>query len=477
MRSLRATALLLCVAGAPEALPSSPSPAKARALSWIDENDGRARQVNHRIWELAEVGLKEVQSSAELQTWLRENGFRVTIGVSALPTAFVAEWGSGRPVIGILAEYDALPDLSQMAVPRQEARVPGAAGHACGHSVFGAASTAAAIAVRQALREGAGTIRLYGTPAEETSIGKIYMARDGVFDECDVVLHWHASDRTRSQFLTTKAVVSVKFTFKGVAAHASAAPEDGKSALDAGELMNAGVNFLREHVREDARIHYVITDGGGQPNVVPPRAQVWYYIRADSHDDVERYFKRIGDVAKGAALMTATEVSIDIPSDTHEILPNRPLAEAIDRNLRAVGAPAWSDEDRTFAREIQKAFGRVADVALAEVVEPLPGAVDLEPASTDVGDVSWRVPVGGLNVACYARGIPYHSWPVVACTGMSIGERGMLVAAKALAATAIDLFETPALVMAARADFDARRANKTFHSLLPEGQKPPTAIR
>ncbi|MBI1854206.1 MAG: amidohydrolase [Planctomycetes bacterium] len=458
-------------------LASPASTVKPAALSWIDAHAEKAKAVNHAIWEYAEVGLQETKSSAELEAWLGAEGFRVKSGVAGMPTAFVAEWGSGKPIIGILAEYDALPGLSQKAQPTEEARVPGAAGHACGHSVFGTASTTAAIAVRHALTEGQGTIRLYGTPAEETSIGKIYMARDGFFDDCDVVLHWHASDRTRSQFLSTKAVVSAKFTFHGVAAHASAAPYDGKSALDAVELMDVGVNFYREHVKEDARIHYVITDGGGQPNVVPPRAQVWYYVRANSHEDVEKYFARVHDIAKGAALMTGTTVSVEFPSDTHELLPNRPLAEAIDANLRAIGMPAWTDEEKAFAREIQRSFGRVVDPPMCTEVEKLPEQVDLEPASTDVGDVSWHVPVGGLNVSCYANGIPYHSWPVVACTGMSIGEKGMFLAAKALAASAIDCFEKPDLVKAAKVDFAARRAKFTFHTLLPEGQKPPTSIR
>jgi aminobenzoyl-glutamate utilization protein B len=346
--------------------------------------------------------------------------------------------------------------------------------------VFGTASTAAAIAVKQAIASGAvkGTVRLYGTPAEETGIGKTYMLRDGLFKDADIVLTWHASDRTAAGYDYSKANVSVKFHFSGLPAHASVSPHEGRSALDAVELMDAGVNFMREHIRPDARIHYVITNGGGQPNVVPPEAEVWYYIRADKHADVERYYAWIQDIAKGAALMTKTTLSsVRVEADMHEVLPNRALSELIHHNLEAVGAPRFTDEDKAFARGTQSALGRTFDRALSERVEPLPAQPEQGQASTDVGDISWQVPVGSLTVATYSVGAPGHSWQIVACTGGHIGETGMLVAAKALAGTAIDLMATPALVEKARADFTAIRSPLSFVTLIPEGQKAPTTIR
>ena len=465
---------------APAGQPPSSSSARATALAWIDANAAALKTANQRIWSAAEVGLAEVKSSRELITLLRSNGFDVQEGVAGMPTAFVASYGKGTPVIGILAEYDALPGLSQEVVPERKARAGADAGHGCGHSIFGTASTGAAIAVKQAIASGqaTGTIRLYGTPAEETGIGKTYMLRDGLFKDADIVLTWHASDKTTAGYDYSKANVSVKFHFSGLAAHASVSPHEGRSALDAVELMDAGVNAMREHIKPDARIHYVITNGGGQPNVVPPEAEVWYYIRADTHADVERYYAWVQEIAKGAAMMTRTTLSsVKVDADMHEVLPNRALSELVHHNLEAVGAPRFTDEDKTFARATQAALGRAFDQALSERVEPLPDRPEQGLASTDVGDISWQVPVGSLTVASYTFGAPGHSWQIVACTGGRIGETGMLVAAKALAGTALDLLSTPALVERARADFTAIRSPLAYVTFIPEGQKAPTAIR
>ena len=353
-------------------------------------------------------------------------------------------------------------------------------GHGCGHSIFGTASTGAAIAVKQAIERGAirGTIRLYGTPAEETGIGKTYMIRDGLFKDADVILSWHAGDRTAASYSYTKALVSVKFRFTGLPAHASVSPHEGRSALDAVELMNAGVNYLREHVKEDARIHYVITHGGGQPNVVPPEAEVWYYIRANKHTDVERYVEWVKEIAAGAAMMTRTTLAgVQVDSDLHEVLPSRTLSEVIQRNLELVGPPSFTDAEKAFARETQAALRGGRDVALSETIAPLPDGPGQGVASTDVGDISWFVPVGQLTAASYTFGAPGHSWQIVACTGMSIGEKGMMVAARALAGAAVDLFESPALITRARAELDALRATLPFVTLIPEGQRAPRTIR
>ncbi|MDO8678319.1 MAG: amidohydrolase, partial [Acidobacteriota bacterium] len=402
-------------------------------------------------------------------------------GVAGMPTAFVASYGTGRPVIGILAEFDALPGLSQDATAERKARPEVIAGHGCGHSVFGTASTAAAIGVKQALASGAikGTVKLFGTPAEETGIGKTYMLREGLFKDVDTILSWHAGDRTAASWDFSKAIVSVKFKFEGLPAHASTSPHQGKSALDAVELMNVGVNFMREHVKEDTRIHYVITNGGGQPNVVPPSAEVWYYLRANKHTDVEEYFVWLTEIARAAAAMSRTKlIETRVDSDMHEVLPNRTLTEVIQKNLELVGPPVFDQREKAFARAMQKDVKPQPVLALAERVEPLPaGPPEQGLHSTDVGDLTWFFPVGQLTVATYAYGAPGHSWQIVACTGMSIGEKGMMVAAKTLAGSAIDLYRTPDLIQRARDDQKKMVGGSKYTTLIPEGQKAPKTIR
>ncbi len=459
------------------------SRARRTAFDRVDADLDRLRQINRTIWEAAEVGLEERRSSGTLITYLEDNGFAVQKGIAGMPTAFVGSYGSGAPVIAILAEYDALPGMSQRSEPTRTARVAGGAGHACGHSVFGTASVAAAVAAREAMEKSGlrGTIRLYGTPAEETGIGKTYMVKEGLFKDCDVALHWHPSDRTQTSFSLCKAVVSVKYTFSGLAAHASLSPHDGRSALDGVELMNIGANYLREHLKEDARIHYVITDGGGQPNVVPPKAQVWYYLRANDHADVEYMYRRMEKIATGAAMMTDTKVEIEVASDAHELVPNRVLSEVIQRNLELVGAPSFSTAEKAFARRTQEplveARGEDLPLSLSETVLPLPEEPVLVKASTDVGDVSWMVPTGGCRVASYTYGAPGHSWQIVACTGMSIGEKGLVVAAKALAGATVELLGSPTLVSRAKADFAKWRGDRPYTSLIPRQQRAPEKIR
>lgn len=456
---------------------------KATALAWVDENAADLKKLNRVIWEAAELGLDEHVSSKALREYLRRHGFTIESGLAGMPTAFVASYGSGEPVVAILAEFDALPGMSQKATPEQTPHVEGGNGHACGHSAFGAGSTGGAVATRYAMEKHGlkGTIRLYGTPAEETGIGKTYMVKEGVFSDCDAALHWHPSSRTKTSYSLCKAIVSVKYTFHGLPAHASLSPHDGRSALDAVELMNIGANFLREHLKEDARIHYVISDGGGQPNVVPPRAQVWYYLRANDHRDVEHLFARIEKIARGAALMTDTDLEIEVASDSHELVPNRPLSELIQRNLMLVGAPVFDDAEKSFARKTQEplvaARGRSIEMPLSEEIDPLPDEPDLIRASTDVGDVSWMVPTGGFRVACYTYGAPGHSWQIVACTGMSIGEKGLVVASRVMSASAIEILGDVDLLAAAKRDFAGRREGIPYTSLIPKDQKAPLKIR
>ncbi len=474
MGMLSTAALLLSLAAADGAR------AKTAALTWVDANTDSLKRVNQNIWSYAETGLEEVRSSKELITLLKSQGFEVEEGVAGMPTAFVATFGSGRPSIGILAEYDALPGLSQDKVPERREREGVRSGHGCGHSIFGTASTGAAIAIKQAIASGAisGTIKLYGTPAEETGIGKTYMLREGYFRDDDVILTWHASPVTSSGFSYSKANVSVKFRFSGLPAHASTSPHQGRSALDAVELMSVGVNYMREHVKEDTRIHYVVTGGGGQPNVVPPEAEVWYYVRANKHRDVEDYFEWVNEIARAAAAMSRTELkAVQVDADMHEVLPNRTLSEILQRNLELVGAPRFTEDEKEFARKTQADLPRAPEKALSEEIEPLPDEPEQELASTDVGDISWFVPVGELSVASYSYGAPGHSWQIVACTGTSIGEKAMLVAAKSLAGTAVDLYASPELVRKAKADFEAIRKPLDFVTLIPEGQKAPKSIR
>lgn len=467
--------------------PGSNAALKSRAFEWLDARSGSLGQVNRRIWSYAETSLQESRSARELRDLLAAEGFRVEEGVAGMPTAFVATYGSGRPVIGILAEYDALPGVSQAAAPEPAAGPNPAAGHACGHSAFGVGSTAAALAIARLIADGSlrGTVRLYGTPAEETAIGKVYMLRDGYFRDDDVVFAWHPGSMTLVPYGSSKAMVSVKFRFRGSAAHAAAQPHAGRSALDAVELMNAGVNAMREHVREDARIHYVITRGGDQPNVVPADAEVWYYIRADRFADVVNYFGWVRDIAEGAARMTRTELAAaHVDSEMHEVLPVRSLAELVHRNLTAIGPPAWSDAERAFARTTQRNFRDPngvrydqSPVPLSERIEPLPDQPVRGGASTDVGDVSWFVPVGNVMVAAYGYGLPTHSWPVVAAMGTSIADRALLTAAKTIAASAIDLYRDPELLARVKADFTATRGDTPWETLIPAGQPVPAQVR
>lgn len=478
---------LLCLCSAPpasEVVDADLPPAKRSALDFIDSQRNTFAELNRKIWSYAEVGLQEHRSAAEIVHLLRQHGFDVKTGVAGMPTAFVASYGSGSPVIGILAEYDALPGLSQTVAPERKPVVEGGAGHACGHSALGAAATAAAIAVRYAMEAHGlrGTIRLYGTPAEETGIGKFYMLRAGLFDDLDVCFHWHPSTRNHVLYTSSKAIASIKFTFRGTPAHASTSPHNGRSALDGVELMNVGVNYMREHVKEDARIHYVITDGGGQPNVVPPRAQVWYYVRADRHEDMEAYARWVMDIARAAAMMSRTSVEIEIITDNHELIPNRPLSEVVYANFQLVGPPEFTSDEKAFAAKLQEPLkqlnsGSVPDKPLEEGLEPLPDKPDRMKGSTDVGDISWFVPTSGVGVVCFVAGAPGHSWQNVASVGSTIGEKGLIVAAKVLALSAIDVLLDPTIATKAKEDLKERLKAREYRTLVPEDRVAPTAIR
>jgi aminobenzoyl-glutamate utilization protein B len=425
------------------------------------------------IWGYAELGYLETESSRRLQSYLSARGFAVDSGVAGMPTAFVASAGGGTPVIAILAEFDALPGLSQRAVPVREPEAEGAPGHACGHHLFGAASAAAGVAVARWLEaEGRrGTVRVYGTPAEEGGSGKVYMAREGLFDDVDVVLHWHPADRNDASPYTTTANKSAHFRFHGVAAHAASAPELGRSALDGVEAMNHMVNLLREHVPQESRIHYVITHGGDAPNIVPERAEVYYYVRHPQAAQAEALFERVVAAADGAALGTGTRVEYEVMHGNHPVLPNEVLSRAVDHNLRAEGGVMYDGDERAFAEALRESLaGDLPTIESAGAVQPFMMRQSM--GSTDVGDVSWRVPTAGFYAATWVPGTPAHSWQAVAAGGTSIGHKGMLLAARVLAHTAADLYRSPALIEAARGELEARRgADFTYRPLL--GDRPP----
>ncbi|MDF0708675.1 amidohydrolase [Flagellimonas okinawensis] len=446
---------------------------KNDVIKQLDSKSEEYSKIAHDIWDLAEMGYLEEKSSAILQETLSDAGFSIEAGIAGIPTAFKAEFGSGYPVIAILGEYDALPGLSQEAVPEKKS-AGGAAGHACGHHLFGTASTAAAISVKNWMETNniKGTIRFYGCPAEEGGSGKVYMVREGVFDDVDVALHWHPSSANAANAGAALANKSAKFRFHGVSAHAAAAPQMGRSALDGVEAMNAMVNMMREHVPEDARIHYVITNGGKAPNVVPDFAEVYYYARHNTRDVVVDMFDRIVKAAEGAAMGTGTTMEYEMIGGTHELLPNLTVQKIMYDNLVKVGGVAYNEEEKAFAEKISATLGKNApEISSAAEIQPYKETAEAG-GSTDVGDVSYTVPTAGLGTATWVPGTPAHSWQAVAAGGMSIGSKGMMVAAKTIALTAMDIFESPKTVEAAKKELEERRG-KDFKYVPMLGNRPP----
>lgn len=475
MRIPRSTIAALAIALAlPPALDAQGADPRTTLASALDARFAHWRGVADSIWSFAELGYQERRSSALLQQQLRDAGFDVRAGVAGIPTAFVATYGSGKPVIGVLAEFDALPGLSQAPVPERRPVAERAPGHACGHHLFGTASTAAAVAVKEWMaRTGAkGTLRVYGTPAEEGGGGKIYMVRAGLFDDVDVALDWHPGSENDAGPGSSLANKSGKFRFRGVAAHASASPWDGRSALDAVEAMNHMVDMLREHVPDGTRIHYVVTNGGAAPNIVPDFAEAYYYVRHADARQVLAIWERIEKAANGAAMGTDTKVEVEVVNGVHALLPNEALSRMIDANLRRVGGVRYTAEERAFAQRIASTLaGTPRDPTEAERVKAW--ARSDGGGSTDVGDVSWVVPNAGFSTATWVPGTPAHSWQAVAAGGMSIGHKGMLNAAKTMAMSLHDLLTQPALVAAARAEFTAKRgAGYTYRPLIGDRSPP-----
>jgi aminobenzoyl-glutamate utilization protein B len=464
----------------------------ATVIDFVREKAPLFQELSDRIWENPELGLHEVTSSAVLADALEADGFHVERGLAWMPTAFTATYGEGGPVIGLLGEFDALPGLSQArGVPERRPVVENGPGHGCGHNLLGTAAAAAAMAVKRAIERGEvrGTVRFYGCPAEETLVGKVFMVKAGLFRDVDCALTWHPGTVNGVATGSSLAMNSAKFTFHGVSAHAAAAPDRGRSALDAVELMNAGVNFLREHVPATTRIHYVITDGGLGPNVVPNRAQVWYYVRAPKRRDVEEIYARVLNVARGACLMTDTTHEVRLLCGCYDTLPNRVLGDLMHANLTAIGAPRFTEEERELARKLQATVGeeavakavanlkkRGAEVIATDLYEgiaPQSGFGEPGGGSTDVGDVSHVVPTAQVRCVTAPIATPGHSWQNVVAAGSSIGQKGMRFAAQVLAATCCDLMREPALVERARSEFREATAETPYVSPVRDVAEPP----
>ena len=421
-----------------------------------------------QIWEYAEVGYKEVKSAALHIQHLKDAGFSVETGVAGIPTAFVATYGTGSPAIGILAEYDALPGINQSASPERDPIVGKNAGHACGHHLFGTASVSAGIAIKELMAAGKlkGTIKVYGTPAEEGGSGKVFLVREGLFNNLDAIIHWHPDDVNAITTTSALANKSAKFKFYGISAHAAAAPDQGRSALDAVEAMDNMVNMMREHIPQETRIHYVITNGGKAPNVIPDFAEVYYYVRHPKRKDVVEIFDRVVKAAEGAALGTGTTMKYDIIGGTHDLLINKTLAETMQANLDKVGGVNYTEAEIAFGKKIQPTMVAPVDMTTAATIKPLNYINEGNSGSTDVGDVSYTLPTVGLRAATWVPGTAAHSWQAVAAGGTEIGTKGMLVASKTMALTAIDLMSNPVLLAKAMEEFIKSKGDYKYKALL-----------
>lgn len=481
MRAFRLSPPSLALAGAlslslPVALSAQGKKGDAAkpVLAALDARFDHYAGIAKQIWGFAEVGYQEVKSSALLQQQFKEAGFNLETGVAGEPTSFIATYGSGKPVIAIVGEFDALPGLSQDASPFKKAITDGGAGHGCGHHLFGTASTAAAISVKEWMvaNKIPGTLRFYGTPAEEGGAGKVYMVRAGLFKDVDVAVSWHPGDRNVADANSTLANISAKFRFHGISAHAAAAPDKGRSALDGVEAMTHMINMMREHVPQDTRIHYVITAGGRAPNVVPDFAELFIYARQGDMRVLDEIWERMINASKGAAMGTGTTVDMETIAAVYNVLPNEVLARLQQKNLERVGGVQYSAEDRAFAEQLQKTLqGPVPPIDDAGKVFPFTGG-SVDPASTDMGDVSWAVPTVQLSAATWVPGTPAHSWQAVAAGGTPIGAKGMMVAAKTMTLTAMDLFTDPTIIPKAKAEFDQRRGPNFVYKTRLDRDKP-----
>ena len=447
---------------------------KKEVIASVETQKDELITVSDKIWAAAEIAFQEKVSSQTLIDYARANGFDVEVGVAETPTAFVATYGSGKPVIGILGEFDALPGISQKTVPEKTPFKEGAAGHGCGHNMYGTASLGAAVAIKNLIAEGKlkGTVKFFGTPAEEKFFGKLWMARAGLFDDLDACLDWHPADTTEADVQSSLALVDFKVEFFGQTAHASADPWNGRSASDALELYTHGINSFREHVKPTVRIHYHIQDGGQVVNVVPDYSRIWVRVRDTKREGMNEVYEHVKKMAEGAAIMADVDYEINLISGIHEILPNRAGGVAVQENLETLGPLSYTSEELDFAYKIQEATSK-PKLGINGKITPLkPTAEHPMGGSTDVGDVSFLVPVVRLGVTVAPEGTPWHSWAVVACGGMSIGHKGMVYAAKALSMSMVDLFTDSKLLQEVKDEFKMRKGDYQYSPMLPPGPPP-----
>ena len=468
---------------------------KNAIISFLNQNEQIFSKMADNIFNHPETAFKENYASDMLASFFGNEGFEVKRNVAGLPTAFTASWGAGKPCIGIMGEYDALPGLSQKVSPQRDPVVKEGAGHGCGHNLLGVAGLGAAVAVKRVMAEHgvSGTVLFYGCPAEETLSGKVFMARAGVFDDLDAALGWHPWYTNSVWWSSSSALNSFKINFHGLAAHAGDVPETGRSALDAVILMDVGVNYLREHIIKEAKVHSVITCGGSVPNVVPDYSQIWYYARAPRRNQLESIYKRILKIAEGAALMTETTNEVEFVTGCYNFLQNKAIGDVMIEKLHLIGAPEYTSEEKAFAEKLIATLkpGEVEDslnflqmsegqagYPLCDKIFDQAGGINIHGGliggSTDVGDVSQLVPTGQLTTTCKPLGVAQHSWQNTASCGSSIGTKGMMLAAKALALTALELFSKPEIVKAAWDEHKRGTGGReSYRSPLPESAKPP----
>lgn len=457
-----------------KAQPSINNVNKSNVINSIDGKYDELTKLSDKIWSYEEIAFRETQSSEALASYAEAQGFKVTRAVAEIPTAFVAEYGSGSPIIGILGEFDALPGLSQKTVPYKEPLNQGAAGHGCGHNLFGVASLAAATTIKELIASGKlkGTVRFYGTPAEEKFFGKLWMIRAGLFDDVDVVMDWHPGDETVADVQSSLALVDFLVEFYGQTAHASADPWNARSASDGLELYTTGINYYREHIKPTVRIHYHIQDAGKVVNVVPDYAKIWTRVRDTKREGLEVVWKQVERIAEGAAIMANVDYKITLISGVHEILVNREGGAAMQKNLELLGSIKYTKEEQDFAKKIQEATNSKV-IGIDSKIEALKETQEHpEGGSTDVGDISFVVPTIRLSATTAPKGTPWHSWAVVACGGMSIGHKGMAFAAKSLAMTMVDLYENEDLRARVKQEFKTRKGDYIYKGMLPEGPPP-----
>ncbi len=448
--------------------------AQEGVLARVDAHAERFGAISRQIWETPELGFHEEKSSALLRDELRANGFTIADSVAGMPTGFTATWGSGKPVIGILGEFDALPGLSQKDQPTQAPVTAGAPGHGCGHNLLGSGAALAAVAAKEEMQARGlkGTIRFYGTPAEEGGGGKIYMIHAGLFRDVDVVLTWHPADSNRVNLHSSLANNGGKFRFYGIASHAAAAPDKGRSALDGALLMLHAVEMLREHVPQETRMHYIISNGGSAPNVVPAFSEVTLVARHPDMTTLDGIWERILKCAQAGALATDTRVEVVQGTNYASTLPNDALSDLVGRNMKKAGGYEYSAEERKFAEEIQKTFTASPNLPTPDKVLA-DNSEGTGVASSDVGDVSWVVPTLSFTAATYTPGTSAHSWQAAAQAGSSIGRKGMLVAARTLALSVIDLAQNPTAIDAAKTSFEKRKAGRGWTTHITAGSAPP----